>query len=390
MISGGCSPLQNFNRNVRSIVKPYRFSAFTWEIKVLPGEIKQWFINNRNEDANESQTVITYFSIIDNIKSLQSRIKSVKSGKSTEDIASLNYQLNTFERQRDASVKTVEGIIINQITKTLKEQGIFSSRKYVIDFPPVSFNMESPPYLLVISPRDRIESIKEVTLIQDIITEKMEYIEKEIDSMGVSSLVVELGGYAGTYPTFVVNNAGLKFTVDTAIEEWLHQYLVFRPLGFRYLLDVTGIARNYEIATINETVASMVSREIGSMILNKYYLSENSVRRENSANDTKFDFNKEMREIRLMVDSCLERGEIEQAENYMEQKRRYLAENGYYIRKLNQAYFAFHGTYADRPTSVSPIGVELRELRASCASLKEFLDKVSAMTSREDLKVSLK
>ena len=37
------------------------------------------------------------------------------------------------------------------------------------------------------------------------------------------------------------------------------------------------------------------------------------------------------------------------AEDYMEQQRRYINSNGYGIRKLNQAYFAFYGAYADSP-----------------------------------------
>ncbi|MBA7695094.1 hypothetical protein ES703_103715 [subsurface metagenome] len=93
-----------------------------------------------------------------------------------------------------------------------------------------------------------------------------------------------------------------------------------------------------------------------------------------------------MREIRLAVDDYLARGEIETAEEFMEQKRQYLASKGYNIRKLNQAYFAWHGTYADEPSSVSPIGVELRQLRSQYGSVKEFLDTVAIMTSRQDLK----
>ncbi len=74
----------------------------------------------------------------------------------------------------------------------------------------------------------------------------------------------------------------------------------------------------------------------------------------------------------------------------MEQKRQYLASMGHYIRKLNQAYFAYHGTYADKPTSISPIGLELKELRSQSASLKDFLNKVTVMTSRQDLRSSIK
>ena len=70
----------------------------------------------------------------------------------------------------------------------------------------------------------------------------------------------------------------------------------------------------------------------------------------------------------------------------MEQKRQYLASMGHYIGKLNQAYFAWHGTYADRPTSISPIGLELKQLRSQSTSLKDFLNKIAVITSHQELR----
>ncbi|MBC7315695.1 MAG: hypothetical protein H5T70_04660 [Chloroflexi bacterium] len=92
-----------------------------------------------------------------------------------------------------------------------------------------------------------------------------------------------------------------------------------------------------------------------------------------------------MRETRLEVDRLLAAGEIEAAEAYMEARRQELLREGYIIRRLNQAYFAFHGTYADAPTSVDPIGEEMRTLRAQSATLAEFIHKASRLTSRADL-----
>ena len=169
----------------------------------------------------------------------------------------------------------------------------------------------------------------------------MDKVEAEVDQLGVSSLVIALGGFGGTYPAFVTNEASLRFTVDAAVEEWLHQYLFFKPLGFRYALDATGIARNYEVAVMNETVASMISKEIGAIITESYYPQHETNGSQSQEPVSGFDFNQEMREIRRAVDEYLARGEIEQAEEFMEQKRQYLATKGYYIRKLNQAYFAF-------------------------------------------------
>ena len=182
----------------------------------------------------------------------------------------------------------------------------------------------------------------------------------------------------------VANNSDLHFTINAAVEEWLHQYLALRPLGFRYLMDLTGIQRNYEVAQINEAVAGMVSEEIGASLSRQFYGVQNVTSTPDNS-----DFNTEMRGIRLAVDDYLAKGEIDAAEQFMEQKREELAAKGYYIRKLNQAYFAWHGTYANQPESVSPIGAELQDLRNRSGSVKQFLGAVSEMTSAQDLESRL-
>jgi len=385
-LSGGCTALRSFDDQLSSIVKPYRFSIVKWELKTL--------FDRDNSDPggkieDEPSQVIRYFSLVAQMKALESEIKAVNSGDRPGNPTSLEARLNMLEGQRVDLEDVVRRIMTEQIKTVLTEQGIFNPvDKYIklrIGFPPVSFRLEQPPHLLVISPRDRIESIREINLRQNLALEEMENVETEIDKLGVSSLVVKLGGFGGTYPTFVANDTNLRFTIDTAIEEWLHQYLVFKPLGFLYLLDVTGVARNYDIATMNETMAGMVSKEIGVIVYEKYYSQDESGDNQSQEEEPEFDFNREMREIRRAVDTYLAQGEIEQAEAFMEEKRQFLASKGYYIRKLNQAYFAFHGAYADRPTSISPIGMELKQLRSQSTSIKDFLGTVASMTSRQDL-----
>ena len=330
-----------FNRQVNSTVKPYRFSITVWEIKTIPQEISQWIHDNSKNFDNAGNLVMEYFS-------------------------------DTGERSRTME-NTIESILEKQLQEVLIQQDIFG-------FPPVNLKLDTMPNLLVVSPRDRIESIREIMLDNELTIQEMEDIESGTDDLNVSSLVVQIGGFGGTYPSFVANDASLQYTVNTAVEEWVHQYMAFRPLGFRYMLDLLGLARNYEIATMNETVAGMVSDEISAMILNRYYPEYTQTEKQPS------DFDLEMREIRLAVDDYLAKDQIDQAEEYMENKREQLVSEGYYVRKLNQAYFAWHGTYADEPESVSPIGIELRQLRDQFDSIKEFLDVVSVMTSRQDLK----
>jgi hypothetical protein len=66
-------------------------------------------------------------------------------------------------------------------------------------------------------------------------------------------------------------------------------------------------------------------------------------------------------------------------------------DNGYQIRKLNQAYFAFYGSYADQPgaTGADPIGPALRNLRYYSESLYDFILKVRGITTLEQLNAAL-
>jgi hypothetical protein len=370
-------------------VKPYNFSIAKWELNAILKEAKQAIPGKHKKTASVDHETTEYFTLVEQIKSLKSEIAAIKAGNKPGDFVSLEAELNGLRQQKDALTGMAARTIGRQIKETLAQQGIFNPiDKYIrlkIGFPPLNFQLEKPPHLLVISPRNKIESMREFILQQGISLEDMESIEAKADELGISSLVVELGGFGGTYPSFVTSEASLQFTIDTAVEEWLHQYLAFKPLGFLYMLDLTGMSRNYEIATMNETLVGMVSKEIGSLVYQNYYPQYENNDSQTQAAESGFDFNQEMRNIRREIDEYLARGEIEQAEEFMNQKQQYLASKGYYVRKLNQAYFAFHGTYADRPTSISPIGVELRKLRSQSVSLKDFLETAAAMTSRQDL-----
>jgi hypothetical protein len=101
-----------------------------------------------------------------------------------------------------------------------------------------------------------------------------------------------------------------------------------------------------------------------------------------------FDFRDQMRLTRVTVDGLLAEGKVEEAEEYMEARRQVFWDNGYQLRKLNQAYFAFYGAYADQPGGAAgedPVGAAVRALRAGSGSLAAFLKSIAWMTSFEEL-----
>ncbi len=383
----------SFNRQFNQIVRPYIFDIGKWEVVTLASEIDSFFNDETDVSDEDTFVVKAYFSNLERIRRLEYEIEAINLGTWQGDLATLEDKLDEMLQHNEAIVGIVELVLENQIREALAEQGILNPWQEDTDyqgyFPPVNFILDTPPHVLVLSPRDRIDRMRETTLFPEITREDVENIEMQITEMGYSALVIEVGGMA-TYPYYVTDRADLSYVIDTITEEWLHQYLAFKPLGFLYILDLAGFKRDFDIVTMNETLAGIISEEIGTLIFEKYYSSGKLEDTPPPSDESAFDFNKEMREIRRTVDEYLARGEIKQAEEFMEQKRLFLAENGYHIRKLNQAYFAFHGAYADSPTSINPIGAEMRLLREQSDSLKDFLDTVAEMTTRQELTESIR
>ena len=79
----------------------------------------------------------------------------------------------------------------------------------------------------------------------------------------------------------------------------------------------------------------------------------------------------------------MENGDVEVAEDYMEKQRWKLRLGGYSIRKINQAYFAFRGNYADGPSSINPIGPELEEFREYFDNVGSFIQTIQGVKSYE-------
>jgi hypothetical protein len=92
-----------------------------------------------------------------------------------------------------------------------------------------------------------------------------------------------------------------------------------------------------------------------------------------------------MRELRRRVEALLAGGRIEQAEALMNEKRNDFEAQGFYIRRLNQAYFAFQGSYADTPGSIDPIGPKLQTLLERGGSPGEFVRLASGLASESEL-----
>jgi len=293
--------------------------------------------------------------------------------------ATVSQKIEDAQERRRRMQAEVEETLESEISAVISQEG-FSSRIGVI-FPPVDTVYARSPGVLIISPRDRIAQTDSTLLKPGISDPERERLEDLIfREDGVSAIIVSTGGVA-TYPSVVSTSGNLHDALITTAHEWLHHWFFFQPLG-QHFWD------SAEMTTLNETAASIGGRIIGDRAFTA--MTGEVVNREPSeappdSDPDRFDFNAEMRETRLTAEDLLAEGKIEEAEAYMEERRQFLEDNGYFVRKINQAFFAFHGSYATGSASVSPIGDQLEELRDGSESLEDFLKTVGRFDRVENL-----
>jgi hypothetical protein len=394
-------PADYFGYLTDPVTGPHKFDWSAYEVRTILEKLAGRTLGAsqpRGLDSDQRvRAVREYFDLVGEISRLESEIAvtRAKEGDSA-DTGALQARLGGLRAQRLESENLIENTLRHQVEEVLLWAGINLRLPLLRDWivPPVEFEFQSSPDFLVISRRDRIERIGNVSLQPGLSLDQVEEIERYTDELDVSSLVVPTGG-VGAYPTVIVENTSLDFAIRVVIHEWTHNYLFFHPLGQHY-------TDSHELTSMNETVASMVEDELSLELARRYYQDIYEQRmaalaRERAvvperAHEDEFSFNAHMRKTRIHVEALLAEGRVEEAEAYMEQRRQKLVEMGYYIRKLNQAYFAFYGSYAAGKgwaAETNPIGEQMRTLRERSSSLADFLATVAGMSSYEEFQEEL-
>ena len=273
----------------------------------------------------------------------------------------------------------VEAVVEGRVDAAIREAGIsfrVALPGVLAVWPPVDIELTRAPRVLVTSPRAEIRREHDRLLRADLTTRERDVIEGEAEARdsSISVLAIPTGGVA-TYPAIVRASASYRSLVATAAHEWIHHYLAFYPLGVAIFDDPDGL-------TINETVASIAGDELGAMVVARH---GNPQPPRPPGPAPTIDRDEVLRDLHAEVDHLLAEGRIEEAERRMEEVRQLLEDHGVRIRRINQAYFAFYGTYASRPDAIHPLGGQLTEIRERSGSLARFLELVREVTSAEDV-----
>ena len=379
---------------VQRFTRQLEFDYLSWTTRALGNKLSQFALGASGflSDEDRNQVVLDYLELVRESGRLSGELTSILSDPNLPNpeltAQPISEELNSVRERLDDLKPLAETVLQENVGAVLEDQGLGVGGT---PFPPVAFQFSELPVALIVSPRDAIQQDANLHLDPGMNLEDQIDLESQVEEeLDVSALVVGIGGLS-TYPTMIQETTSIQWLAETIVHEWTHHYLAFRPLGVQY-------AQSNETRSINETVAGIVGREIGREVLARYYpefLPDPPPEPEPTSEvgptpePPEFDFRVEMRETRLRVDELLAAGRIEEAEEYMEARRQVFWDHGHRsIRRLNQAYFAFYGAYADSPRGEAgedPIGEAVRAVWDQTGDPTEFLRKMAWVTTLEQV-----
>jgi hypothetical protein len=389
------NPLDGLRKYTRGV----EFDFVEWEVSALFNKAVSASLKLERflDDEQQVEVIQTWLAGTEEVITLEQDLITAQNDASPNRdkmVQAVKSELDQVKANHSRLAKLAEAVLQNQTEVTLAKAGFGVGGQIL---PPVLYQVSDLPLNLIISPRTEIRNELSISLDAGLDAVEKDEIETGIyQDYDLSALIEPVGGL-GAYPTMVMRTTDLNWLTETIAHEWIHNYLTFFPLGIRYYL-------NDEMRTINETTASLAGKEIGLDLIIAYYPectpryyqpmpTYTTVLAEGAETLDPFNFRAEMRETRVRVDALLANGKVDEAERYMEARRNFFWENGHRLRKINQAYFAFHGAYNDTPgggaSGSDPVGPAVQALRTQYSSLSNFLQAIRSVRSFDQLLVLL-
>ena len=317
---------------LQAVIGANQFDFALWEAEALAVKAEAILANGQSYLPEETRKEIVLFTmeLVQQIQQLEGEINRIYVDPNVADPDSATAELQAELSQKRQKFKRIqpiaEAILQDQVATVLADEGFAVLGE---TWPPVMVYMSPAPSLLVTSPRDRIERTNALTLVPGLSAREKDEMETAVlDNLDLSALIVPLGGLS-TYPAVVQETSNLNWLAEVTAHEWAHHWLTFYPLGFNY--------KNSQVGVINEMTASIMDKEISEQVIQRYYPElvpppppDEPPETAAPGNDEPppFDFTAEMYETRLRVDELLAEGKIEEAEAYMEVRRRFLWKTG--------------------------------------------------------------
>ena len=385
---------------IKSVTQEHEFNIFNWERENF---FDKWisYINpfDNHKKITSSEQLLRYFSLTESIninENLYAKLFTenldlgykIKKGEIDPNVA--NIKINKINSEielllekitKDKIIKNEKKLHVEQFLEENISSVIQSDEVNIFDnifYVPVDFTLGETPKLLVVSPRDKIYRQEDKLLDSNISLEDINNMEVSLlEKNNLSAIVVSTGGVS-TYPS-MVSEGDLLYILQTAAHEWLHNYLALFPLGRSYFTST-------EMQSINETICDIFGDEVGMIAYKKIMGNKIDPEINQTKNiDNEFNFSLFMKDTRLKVEKLLSEAKILESESFMDNQRMLLSSKGYDIRKINQAYFAFYGTYGGNPESSNNYYDHLVQIRKKYENLGDMIHKIKYVDNIEKI-----
>ncbi|MCL0105469.1 hypothetical protein M1N90_01780 [Dehalococcoidia bacterium] len=370
--------------HLKIIAGPDYFSVVSWEIRHIPLKwshlLWEMFPGNKPSDDERILIVEDYLKLTKQVNKEKNLLeRGIRQKK--HDFNQESSHLIQLTYRRDALKGRAEEAIEAAISSVVHKQNLGLTLGML--FPPVDISLDSPPHILVTSPRNEIKLTDKQLIRADITGNRKQEIERRVEKdPNISALVDNLSGL-GTYPALVSDEHELRQIFRTSAHEWLHNYWFLRSFGQR-MWD------SLEMYTLNETAADIAGDEIGDLAFSNF---GGDLSDPGNKYLTNTDYQSQvatiLKETRQKTEILLDEKKVAEAEDYMKSQWWLLKLSGYNIRKINQAFFAFRGNYATSSSSTSPIGDELKEYRGFFPNPGSFIRSISKIKSYDQFKKEL-
>ena len=225
----------SLSQGVATVVAGDQFDVVRWEVKAVADKAASLLTVSLPDPTGVEarQRVMAYLERARRVADLRREVeRATAMAESEASIDDTEAELQALRQVQVRERPVVERILEAQVGQVLAQAnlGWLST-----PLPPPLFQFSEPPDYLIVSPRDAIRVEYGVYLDPALPMRQSQEIEQRVEALNgnVSALVSDTGGYS-TWPTMIVDWAGIDWVLSTIAHEWAHVYLMPYPLGRHY------------------------------------------------------------------------------------------------------------------------------------------------------------
>ncbi|MBI3738127.1 MAG: hypothetical protein HY258_03670 [Chloroflexi bacterium] len=219
---------------VRAYTRDIEFDYISWMLDAMRVKVQQGAAGIPGYlNREQSKVAVTdYLHVTQQIIQSEDALNRIYADPAITDKVAASSQvraeLDKLYKQQNDLAPIAEAVLQGQVAQVASDWGLTTLGQPI---PTILYHSSAVPDALIVSPRDHIEQVANISLVADITIDQQAALEDRVDKgMNVSSLVVPIGG-VGVYPTMIMRTTDLTWLVSTIAHEWTHNYLELRPLG---------------------------------------------------------------------------------------------------------------------------------------------------------------